>query len=272
MSVTGLLLAAGAGRRMGGPKALVRDAEGVPWSVAAIRTLRAGGCDDVLVVVGARTAEVRELLADQPAELVEATDWDEGMGASLRAGLGALLQQSADCALVHLVDLPDVGAEAVARLLADADPDSLARATYAGRPGHPVLIGREHWAAIVEQTAGDEGARDYLLAHHVRGVDCSDLADGHDVDYRRGMSDPTSEFSAVDKGTPLHPIDEEVQETTQDVRPAEVTDPPVAGVRAEGAPTEDPIRTLDTERLAGPRNDEDEADMSGDDQARAADQ
>ena len=52
MSVEGLLLAAGAGRRMGMPKALVRDATGEPWLVRGVRTLREGGCDAVTVVLG----------------------------------------------------------------------------------------------------------------------------------------------------------------------------------------------------------------------------
>ena len=51
--VVALLLAAGAGRRMGRPKALVAGADGTPWVVSAVRTLRDGGCTDVLAVAGA---------------------------------------------------------------------------------------------------------------------------------------------------------------------------------------------------------------------------
>ena len=62
MSVAGLLLAAGAVRRMGMPKALVRDDAGEPWVVRGVRTLRAGGCDAVTVVLGAAAAEAAPLL------------------------------------------------------------------------------------------------------------------------------------------------------------------------------------------------------------------
>lgn len=186
--LTGLLLAAGRGRRAGGPKALRVHADGTPWVVRSARTLRAGGCDPVVVVVvGAAAAEVRALLAEEDVDVVEATDWEQGMGASLVAGLAALTLPAAAAALVHLVDLPDVGTDVVARVLAGVESASeaeqvLRRATYADGPGHPVLIGRSHWVGITAAVAGDRGARDYLATRSVVAVDCSDLATGRDLD------------------------------------------------------------------------------------------
>lgn len=182
-TVTGVLLAGGAGSRMGRPKALKSDAGG-SWLHRSCATLLHGGCAGLVVVIGAAADEVRELIdqqpADQPVDVVEATDWASGMGASLRAGFAAL--GDADAALVHLVDLPDVGPDVVARLVGLAAPGALARATYSGVPGHPVLIGRDHWPGVLETVSGDQGARAYLGAHHVVEVDCSDLASGRDVD------------------------------------------------------------------------------------------
>jgi CTP:molybdopterin cytidylyltransferase MocA len=80
------------------------------------------------------------------------------------------------------VDTPGVGADVVARLVGRAAPDTLLRATYDGRPGHPVLLGRDHWAAVVASAAGDRGARDYLREHRAVDVECGDLADGTDID------------------------------------------------------------------------------------------
>ena len=190
MTTTGLLLAAGAGRRMGTPKALVRDADGTSWLLRSVATLHDGGCDRVTVVLGAAVDEARTLLAEEDVEVVVAEDWDEGMGASLRAGLSTL--ETAAAALVLLVDLPDVGADVVARLLdRPVDATTLARAAYAGTPGHPVLIGRDHWAGVVDVAHGDEGARAYLSEHEVDLVECGDLATGRDVDTPRGNR-PTS--------------------------------------------------------------------------------
>jgi CTP:molybdopterin cytidylyltransferase MocA len=58
----------------------------------------------------------------------------------------------------------------------------LRQAVFGGRPGHPVLIGREHWTAVADALAGDRGARGYLVAHGVDEVECGDLFDGHDID------------------------------------------------------------------------------------------
>jgi CTP:molybdopterin cytidylyltransferase MocA len=183
VSTTGLLLAAGAGRRMGGPKALVRDADGTSWLARAVAALADGGCDGVTVVLGAAADEARDLVPAGVAVVV-AGDWAEGMGASLRAGLAALPPE-ADAALVSLVDLPDVGADVVARVLAAAaGPASLARAAYDGTPGHPVLLGRDHWAGVAASATGDRGARDHLAARDVELVECGDLATGRDVDRR----------------------------------------------------------------------------------------
>lgn len=184
----GLLLAAGQGRRAGGPKALRTDPDGTSWVVRAVRVLRDGGCTDVHVVVGAAAHDVREALADEGIRVVEATEWAQGMGASLRAGLAVLDDRPVDVACVHLVDLPDVGADVVRRLLLSAGGvDTLVRASYATRPGHPVLIGRSHWPAVAAAAHDDTGARDYLAGSAVRFVDCSDLAGGADVDGPAGL-------------------------------------------------------------------------------------
>ncbi|MBS43921.1 MAG: molybdopterin-guanine dinucleotide biosynthesis protein MobA [Nocardioides sp.] len=182
--VAGLLLAAGAGRRMGGPKALVRHDDGTPWVAGAVGVLVDGGCGGVTVVLGASAEEARPLVP-AAADVVVADHWADGMGASLRAGLAALESGPADAALVLLVDLPDLVPAVVARLLADASgPAALARAAYEGVPGHPVLLGRDHWAGVADTAVGDRGARDYLAAHAavVRPVECGDLATGADRD------------------------------------------------------------------------------------------
>ena len=175
----GLLLAAGAGRRMGRPKALVDT-----WLVDAVDTLHEGGCARITVVLGAAADEARALLEGHDVDVVVAADWDEGMGASLRTGLQSLGPATdAAAALVTLVDLPDVGPEVVRRLLdRPVTADTLARAVYDGRPGHPVLIGRDHWAGVIESATGDQGARSYLGSHRVELVECGDLATGRDVD------------------------------------------------------------------------------------------
>jgi CTP:molybdopterin cytidylyltransferase MocA len=187
--LAGLLLAAGAGRRMGVPKALLRDRHDVAFLDRAVGLLLAGGCDRVTVVLGASAGEARRLLAEagwpESVDAVVADDWDEGMGASLRAGLTALTGGPAQAALVSLVDLPDVDTAVLRRVVGSAPPElgsALVRATYGGRPGHPVLIGRDHWDGVVATARGDHGARDYLRDHDAVACECADLATGRDVD------------------------------------------------------------------------------------------
>lgn len=178
----GLLLAAGAGRRMGMPKALVSD-EGGSWLTRGVATLRDGGCTHVSVVLGAEAEQAMPLLAGLDVAVVVARDWAEGMGASLRAGLASLAGSPDTGVVVSLVDLPDLVPEVVARLVEVADgPAALARAAYNGRPGHPVLLGRDHWAGAAEAAVGDQGARAYLAPRDVLLVECGDLATGRDVD------------------------------------------------------------------------------------------
>jgi CTP:molybdopterin cytidylyltransferase MocA len=181
VTVAGLLLAAGAGRRFGMPKALVR-LHGRLFVEHAAEVLHEGGCRPVVVVLGALAEDVRSTAELSGSSVVDNPDWATGMGSSLRAGLSALAGGDADAVLVLPVDTPGVTAGAVRRFVAMASPSSLARATYDGAPGHPVLIGRERWAAVAELADGDAGARPYLARHDVTTVPCEDVATGTDVD------------------------------------------------------------------------------------------
>jgi CTP:molybdopterin cytidylyltransferase MocA len=167
---------------MGRPKALVVGDDEEPWLTRGVRTLQAGGCAEVVVVLGAGAARARVLLDSTPAIVVEAEDWAEGISASLRAGLAAAAERGASVAVVTLVDLPRLDTRSVSRALEGASVTTLRQAAYEGQPGHPVVIGSEHFSALSAHLAGDVGARPYLLAHGVDMVDCSDLGGGDDVD------------------------------------------------------------------------------------------
>jgi predicted DNA-binding transcriptional regulator YafY/CTP:molybdopterin cytidylyltransferase MocA len=179
----GLLLAAGGGRRYGMPKALV-ERDGRLLVERGVATLREGGCDPVIVVLGAAADEVRARADLGDAILVDNPDWDSGMGSSLRVGLAALTATTAPAAAVLLVDTPGITADAVRRVAAAPRADALRAATYHGKQGHPVLLGRDHWSGVAELAVGDVGARPYLTKHEaeVTRVPCEDVADGTDVD------------------------------------------------------------------------------------------
>jgi len=184
-AVAGVVLAAGGGRRLGGrPKALL-PLHGRPLVEHAAAAMRAGGCSRVHVVLGAAAHEVRARAELHGCVLLDNPDWESGMGSSLRLGLGSLAGTGADAALVALVDQPGIGAKAMTRVrTACHSPSCLAAASYAGRRGHPVLFGAEHWPGVIASAKGDQGARSYLRtrADEIELVECGDIADPSDID------------------------------------------------------------------------------------------
>ncbi len=171
----GVLLAAGAGTRYGSPKVLAHDGA---WLRVAVQALRDGGCDRVVVVLGAAETSVPD-----GATAVLAPDWQRGMSASFRAGLAAA--SNAEYAVVHVVDTPDVGPDVVRAVLDAAAETGLSRAVFDGRPGHPVVLAGRHFDAAAASASGDFGARDFLRGRDdVVAVECSQWATGIDHDYR----------------------------------------------------------------------------------------
>lgn len=174
MSAAGLILAAGEGRRFGGPKAPA-IVNGQRLIDTAVRVLADAGCSPIYAVLGAWVGDV------PGAEVIINDEWPEGMGSSLRAGLEHLSSTDSDRVLVTLVDLPGLTADACLRVLASrAD---IVAATYDGVRGHPVAFTRTHWREIIDSVEGDAGARTFL---HGRGdvelVEVGDVADGQDLD------------------------------------------------------------------------------------------
>ncbi|MFH9551636.1 NTP transferase domain-containing protein [Streptomyces sp. NPDC017435] len=185
VQVVGLLLAAGGGRRLGGhPKALLEH-RGRPLVEHAVEVLRTAGCARVHVVLGAASDAVRERARLEGCVIVTNPEWEQGMGTSLRAGLGSLAGTGARAAVAFLVDQPGIGPEAVARVLtAYEDESSLVCAAYDGVRGHPVLFGAAHWEGIAATAIGDRGARAYLKEHEeaITLVECGDVARPFDID------------------------------------------------------------------------------------------
>lgn len=170
------MLAAGAGTRFaGGGSKLLADLDGRPVlehviaAMCAVREL-----DRVVVVLGAHADAVRARVAFGRAEPLRCPDWAEGMAASLRCGADALA--GASRVLVALGDVPGLTPEVVRRLLT---APAGARAVYAGRPGHPVLLGPRHLGRL-RDVHGDVGARELLEAGPL--IECADLASGMDID------------------------------------------------------------------------------------------
>jgi CTP:molybdopterin cytidylyltransferase MocA len=180
--IVGVVLAAGAGRRFGGGKQLAL-LDGRPLLEHALEAAAAApGLDRRFVVLGANADRILESVDLHGHEPVLAPDWEEGLAASLRAGVAAARSAGATAVLITLGDQPRVGADAIARVLAGRGGESKAvRASYAGKPGHPTVLEDDLFDTALA-LRGDEGARGVFRADFTRLVPCDDVAVPTDVD------------------------------------------------------------------------------------------
>ena len=191
-ATTAVLLAAGAGTRLGrGPKALLPFRGRTLVEVLA-DVLSDGGCREVVVVLGAGAQAVRASTDLHRHAVVENPAWPSGMGSSLRLGLATA--RPGDHVLVALVDQPGLTPETVRRLVRAHRPGRVTAAAYpdaAGelRRGHPLLLDASLRSDAADSAAGDAGARHFLQAHPelIDLVDCtappgSGQSGGEDLD------------------------------------------------------------------------------------------
>ena len=178
--IGGLVLAAGEGRRFGGSK-LTAELDGRPLIDHAVEAMLAvPAIERVVVVLGAHAEHVAASADLARVETVICAGWRHGISASLRAGVRALADP--DAIVVTLADLPFITPQVIATIVDQVDARApAARATYDGRPGHPVLIKRQLFQAV-EELRGDAGARDLLTGAGVRTLECGHLCRPNDID------------------------------------------------------------------------------------------
>jgi molybdenum cofactor cytidylyltransferase len=186
---SGLILAAGEGRRFGGEGKLLAELDGRPLLEHAIRAQTAlAELRRIVVVLGARAELLLERIDFDRAEPVVCPDWADGQAASLRCGVAAL--RDAERVIVTLGDQPLITPALIRRFL--EAPDG-ARATYGGRPGHPVVLGPCHLAAI-PALHGDRGAAKLLDGPL---IECGETRAGADVDTKEDLEAVRDEARAV---------------------------------------------------------------------------
>jgi len=166
VSVSAIILAAGASRRMGQPKQLM-EVEGEAFVRRAARVALEAICDPVIVVLGYRAEEVGASLTGLPVATVINTAWDEGMASSIRAGINAV-PQGATAALLLACDQPAVDTAFLAAMMHahHGEQDRIIAAAYEGAVGIPALFPRRCFESL-EGLTGDRGARALLEAAEV---------------------------------------------------------------------------------------------------------
>jgi molybdenum cofactor cytidylyltransferase len=182
VTVGGLVLAAGEGRRFGATKQLA-ELHGRPLLEYALEAI--AGVSPRVVVLGHLADEIRARVDLHGAAPVVCRDWADGQAASLRCGLAAL--PGADAVVVVLGDQPGITAAAVDAIASAEGDEDAVRATYAGTPGHPVLL-RRPLLERAGELRGDTGFRDLLEHATVREVEIGHLADPADIDTREELA------------------------------------------------------------------------------------
>ena len=188
--IAGLVLAAGAGTRFGSEPKQLADLGGRPlleWAVRAQCGARV--LERVVVVLGSAAPQIFETVEFGRAEVVVCQDWKAGQSESLRRGLRAL--SGADKVVVTLGDAPLMTSSLIDRF-AREPPGT--RAVYGGRPGHPVVLGREQIAAL-SAIGGDVGARELLRGAPM--IEVGHLCSGRDVDTPEDLEEVRNEARAV---------------------------------------------------------------------------
>jgi molybdenum cofactor cytidylyltransferase len=192
--ISGIILAAGASKRLGRPKQLL-DLEGRPLLQHVVDAAAGAGLEEIVVVLGHHAERIAAALILPPsARVVVNPDHSAGQSTSLRTGLDAL-DPGADAVAILLGDQPRLTASAINTVIDAfrAGPAAIARAVWRGVPGHPVVVARSEWDRF-RGSEGDIGARDVIAASRVVAEIEMDEAPPVDVDtweqYETVRADP----------------------------------------------------------------------------------
>jgi molybdenum cofactor cytidylyltransferase len=160
-----VLLGAGGSSRMGTPKQLL-PYQGRPLIRHAVETGFAAGCDPVVVVLGSRVEETRATLEGLDVVVVENTDWEQGVGTSIRAGVSGAEILGSEGVILTMVDQPLVSAEILKRLVEEHEETGrpIIASEYGGTVGVPAFFHREFFPKL-KALLPTESCTGVILAH-----------------------------------------------------------------------------------------------------------
>lgn len=160
--VTGVILAAGQSRRMGEPKQLLLLGEKpMIWHVAFAACL--ANFHEVLVITGAFSDEVTQVLKEFPLKVIYNEQWADGQSTSVKKAVESVHPRS-QAAVFLLADQPLIDAALINEVIAayETTKSSIIMPRAQNKPGNPVLFDLETWRLALLELSGDEGARQII--------------------------------------------------------------------------------------------------------------
>jgi molybdenum cofactor cytidylyltransferase len=157
VSVGAVLLAAGAGSRLGGKPKCLLELDGVPLILRQLRALEKAGVDQVVVVLGYYAELIEPVIRNSPIKIVVNPNPENGQASSVRLGLQTL-PFTLDSVIVALADQPLIETEDVSSLIVAYDRRGTKSMVVPGKkkadgemkPGNPVIFDaalRDQWRA-----------------------------------------------------------------------------------------------------------------------------
>ncbi len=165
MRIAALVLAAGKASRFGSPKQLL-EIHGETLIDRACRTAMASGCEPVLRILGAHADKILNRTCPAGIETFFHSEWEQGMGSSLAAGVSQLLTISPelDAILILLADQPMVTASLIDSMRAGLSESSVVWCGHGETKGPPALFARAHFQEL-QALHGDQGAKSVAASH-----------------------------------------------------------------------------------------------------------
>ncbi len=184
MKTAAVIQAAGGGSRFHSEQyKLLSDVDGMPLIFCTLTPVVQAGFDEIVVVIGAHAAEMREALKGYPVEIIENPSWEMGQSSSLSAGVRAVAASSNRACLL-LGDQPFLKPETLRALLAASDehPEEIIVPFYKEKRGNPIIVPSSRYEQLLELTKGDMGGKQLLISAGYRKLSVEDTGILRDID------------------------------------------------------------------------------------------
>ncbi|MFD2231428.1 nucleotidyltransferase family protein [Alkalimarinus sediminis] len=177
-----ILLAAGFSRRFGSPKQLHTLPSGSSIINTAIDALTKSGCDFVVAIREDDTALLAHL-HHLNISIIKVKNAEQGLSSVIAEATEALHTRATDWIGICLADMPYIQSKTLTDLTSYVTPNTIIRPSYQGKPGHPVLFGRDYFDELT-QLAGDDGAKSIIkrFPDALQAIDVEDSMVLYDID------------------------------------------------------------------------------------------